>query len=87
MSRIPKKFDMKMAINFDNINTELETSIRVLGLQVDSKLRWGPHIAQFNAKSINQCRAIKCLSKDQGSGVQIGNLPLKIRNPSYSIRL
>ncbi len=62
MSRTPKKFNMKMAINFDNTVIEPEANIRVLGLQVDSKLRWGPHIAQLKAKSTNQGRAIKCLA-------------------------
>ncbi len=39
MSRISKKFNMKMIINFDNTVIESEANIRVLSLQVDSKLR------------------------------------------------
>ena len=58
----PKKFNMEMPINFGNTIIEPETSIRVLGLHVDSKLRWGPHIAQLKAKSISQCRAVNCLA-------------------------
>ncbi len=39
MSRTPKKFNIKMAINFDNTVIEPEANIRVLSLQVDTKLR------------------------------------------------
>jgi len=62
MTRTPKKFNMKMALNFGNAVIEPGASLRVLGLYVDTKLRWGPHIAQVKARAANQARAIKCMA-------------------------
>ncbi len=62
LSRTPKKFNMKMAINFDNVVIEPGSSLRVLGLYIDSKLRWGPHIAQLKARAATQTRAISCIA-------------------------
>ncbi len=39
LSRTPKKFNIKMAINFNNVVIEPGSSLRVLGLYIDSKLR------------------------------------------------
>ena len=51
-----------MSINFGNTIIEPQTSIRVLGLQVDTKLKWGPHLAKVRAKMATQGLALKCLA-------------------------
>ena len=57
-----------MAINFDNVVIEPGSSLRVLGLYIDSKLRWGPHIAQLKARAATQTRAISCIAGSTWGG-------------------
>jgi hypothetical protein len=45
LSRTPKRFDMKETVRFSGAEVTPEASIRVLGLHIDTKLRWGPYIA------------------------------------------
>ena len=44
LTRKPKKFSMAETVRFEAAEISPSASIRVLGLQVDSKLRWGPYI-------------------------------------------
>lgn len=62
LSRSSKRYNMKASINFDNTIIDPSTNIRILGLQIDSKLRWGPHIAQIKTRAISQTKAISCLT-------------------------
>lgn len=62
MTRKPKKFNMTKALDFEGVQIHPETSIRVLGLHIDGKLRWGPHLAQLKDRALTQSRAIKCLA-------------------------
>ena len=62
LTRTPRKYNMAEPVKFEGAEIDPNTSIRVLGLQIDSKLRWGPHITQVKAKAVNQARAIKCLT-------------------------
>lgn len=62
LSRTPKKFNMEETVRFNSTEILPSASIRVLGLHIDTKLRWGPHIAQIKAKATTQVRAIKCLA-------------------------
>jgi len=39
-----------------------ETSIRVLGLQIDGKLRWGPHLAKVKAKMTSQTLGLSVMA-------------------------
>ena len=42
---------MKVSLDFKEVKIDLGLSIRVLGLYVDIKLRWGPYIAQLMARA------------------------------------
>ena len=53
---------MAMSINFGNTIIEPQTSIRILGLQVDTKLKWGSHLAKVRSKIAIQGLALKCLA-------------------------
>jgi len=46
--RRPKKVNMAMFINFGTTFIEPRTSIRILGLHIDGKLKWEPHVTQLN---------------------------------------
>ena len=62
LTRKPKKFNMSASLDFERIKIDPSASIRVLGLHVDTKLRWGPHIAQLTARAAGQKRALDCLA-------------------------
>ena len=51
-----------MSINFGNTIIEPQTSIRILGFQVNTKFKWGPHLAKVRAKITTQGLALKCLA-------------------------
>ncbi len=58
LTRSPKKFNMKATVDLGTTSTRPKASIRVLGLHIDGKLRWGPHMREVKAKMIPQCRAL-----------------------------
>ena len=45
LSRAPKRFNIQELVRFGEAEVAPDTSIRILGLYIDSKLRWGPYIA------------------------------------------
>lgn len=49
-TRSPGKFNMKATVNLGEVAVKPDTSIRVLGLHIDSELNWGPHLAIIKAK-------------------------------------
>ncbi len=62
LTRSPKRFNMEASLDFNEVKIDPSPSIRVLGLHVDTKLRWGPHIAQLTARAVGQKRALECLA-------------------------
>lgn len=64
LTRCPKRFNMTATVDLGETVTKPKTSIRVLGLHIDGKLRWGPHIKEVRSKLATQCLA---LSKTAGS--------------------
>ena len=62
LTRSPKRFNMEASLDFNEVKIDLSPSIRVLGLYVDTKLRWGPHIAQLTARAVGQKRALEYLA-------------------------
>ena len=44
-----KRFNMEVSLDFKEVKIDFGSSIRVLGLHVDIKLRWGSYIAQLTA--------------------------------------
>ena len=62
LSRNPKKFNMQATINIANNVVKPKTDIRVLGLQIDTALKWGPHIRKIQEKMTKQTLALTKLS-------------------------
>ena len=62
LTRSPKRFNIEVSLDFNEVKIDPSPSIRVLGLHVDTKLRWGPHIAQLTARAVGQKRALECLA-------------------------
>jgi len=58
LTRSPKRFNMAATIQIQECEVTPRTVIRVLGVQIDSKLRWGPHIRQVQAKMARQNLAL-----------------------------
>lgn len=51
LSRTPRRFNMTATVDIQSNIIEPKPNIRVLGVQVDSKLRWGAHLARIEAKA------------------------------------
>ncbi len=50
LTRRPKRFNLEAVVNLGEAMVKPETSIRMLGLHIDGKLKWGPHLAKTKAK-------------------------------------
>ncbi len=57
-----KNSDLTEPVRLDGTDIEPDTSIRILGLPVDTKLRHSPQIAQLQVKAATQAWAMKCLT-------------------------
>ena len=62
LTRRPKGKDMKATIKISGFEKEPSASVRVLGLYIDGKLRYGEHLQQCKAKMVSQERALQCLA-------------------------
>ena len=62
LSRNPKKFNMFTVIQIGNKIIKPKTDIRILGLQIDSKLKWGAHTRKIQEKMTKQSRALTKIS-------------------------
>ena len=62
LTRTPKRFNMKASLKIGEIDIETKTDVRVLGLQIDTKLKWGPHIQKIEDKMIRQTQALHRLT-------------------------
>ena len=62
LTRKPKRFNIIETVKLGISEIDPKASIRILGLHVDSKLRWGLYITQIKARATAQARAIKCLA-------------------------
>ena len=58
LTKTPKKFNMEANLQIDQINITPKLDIRVLGVQIDSKLKWGPHIKKIQDKMTRQTMAL-----------------------------
>lgn len=56
--RIPKKFKMAATINIESNLITPNSDIRVLSLQIDTKLKWGPYVQKTEEKMIKQSIAL-----------------------------
>ena len=53
---------MTASINIASTEIEPKTDIRVLGLQIDTKLKWGPHVRKTQEKIVKQSMALTKIS-------------------------
>lgn len=54
----PKKFDMKATINIANRTLSPKQDIRVLGVQLDTRLEWHAHVKEIEKKMTKQTLAL-----------------------------
>ena len=64
LTRSPRRSNMSATADLRTMATKPKASIRVLGLHIDGKLRWGPHIKEVRPKLATQDLT---LSKTAGS--------------------
>lgn len=57
LARNPKKLNMAAAITVAGETIASKTDIRVPDVQIDTKLRWGPHIKKIQGKMVTQTHA------------------------------
>jgi exonuclease III len=57
LTRTPKRFNLKATPFLGGLRKEPKGDIRVLGVQIDAKLRWGPHMAKVREKAASQLLA------------------------------
>lgn len=62
LSRSPKRFNMAAVVRISNDTVRPKPDIRVLGLQIDTKLKWGPHIRRTQEKMAKQSLALTKLT-------------------------
>ena len=62
LSRNPKKLNMFTVIQIENNIIKPKTDIRILGLQIDSKLKLGAHTRKIKEKMTKQSRALTKIS-------------------------
>lgn len=61
MTRTPRNHNMKRTLTVEGAEIKPSTDIRILGVQVDSKLKWGAHINKIQEKMVSQTRALTLL--------------------------
>jgi hypothetical protein len=54
LTRAHKKFNLKAAPTFEGLRKNPKRHIRVLGVQIDTKLKWGPHMAKIQERAASQ---------------------------------
>ena len=58
LNRSLKKFNMQTMINLKEMQLILKTDIRILELQIDTKLKWEFHVKKIQNKMTNQTLAL-----------------------------
>lgn len=61
-SRTPKWFNMDAKVTLAGHPVAPKTDIRVLGVQLDSKLRWAPHMRHVEAKLVIRQKALQTIT-------------------------
>lgn len=61
-SRTPRRYNMNATVTLAQHQVDAKPDIRVLGVQLDSKLRWGPHLRQIEAKLAVRHKAIRMIT-------------------------
>lgn len=63
LTRRPKKHNMQATVDIQGFTEGPSPSVRLLGVHLDPKLRWGPHIKQVQARGITQMASLQRLTK------------------------
>jgi hypothetical protein len=58
LTRHPKRFNLKAAILFEATEVSSKAHVRVLEVEIDSKLQWGPHVQRIQSKIEHQTNAL-----------------------------
>ena len=58
LARRPKRFNMRAQLQLGGIAKEPGTSVRILGVWLDPKLRWGEHVKVIKRKMTTQTNAL-----------------------------
>ena len=58
LTRYPKRFNLEATISFEATEVSPKAYVRVLGVEIDSKLRWGPHVRKIQSKMEHQTNAL-----------------------------
>jgi hypothetical protein len=62
-TRRPKKFNMQATVRIPKFQDGLVPVIRILGIHLDSKLKWGPHVNLTAVKAASYMAPITRLIK------------------------
>jgi hypothetical protein len=62
-TRRPKKFNMQASIRIPKLQDGPVPVMRILGIHLDSKLKWGPHVNLTAAKAASHMASISRLTK------------------------
>ena len=54
LAKKPHRFNMKAVFKINNYKISPQADIRVLGVQIDTKLKWGSHIKKIENKLLKQ---------------------------------
>ena len=58
LTRHPKRFNMGASLSFEGTTIPPKAHVRVLGVEIDSKLKWGPHVRRIQSKMSQQTNAL-----------------------------
>ena len=72
-TRTPKKVNVNASLDIGGHTIRPESDIRILGVQLDTALRWKPHFRVVKAQVIHQVNALKMIiGSTWGVAVEIG---------------
>ena len=61
-TRRRKAFDLSACVRIGGNRVEPKADVRVLGVWLDTRLRWGAHVRQIQAKMVNQTRGLSAVA-------------------------
>jgi len=62
LTRCPRRFNMAATLQLGDIEQAPVDEVRVLGVQLDTKLRWGRHINKVRGRMAQQSRALSAIA-------------------------